>query len=185
MRTHINATPTEKQEKPLYDRPAARTRPSPDLRPTKIVNRGGNRRGAHRPRRQAGPGQPDTPFPAPRHQSPWWRPNELPHLTDQATAVTAALAELDVHPTDRVLIMLPDGPGFAEAFAGAIEQGVVPLPVHPLLPAHDLVTVAAEAGAHVVLASVDQIPALAELDAEPPVLINGPHGIWAAALRLR
>jgi acyl-CoA synthetase (AMP-forming)/AMP-acid ligase II len=108
-----------------------------------------------------------------------------PNLTDQATAVTAALAELDVHPTDRVLIMLPDGPGFAEAFAGAIQQGVVPLPVHPLLPAHDLVTVAAEAGAHVVLASVDQIPALAELDAEPPVLINGPHGIWAAALRLR
>jgi acyl-coenzyme A synthetase/AMP-(fatty) acid ligase len=72
--------------------------------------------------------------------------------------------------------MLPDGPGFAEAFAGAIQPGVVPLPVHPLLPAHDLVTVAAEAGAHVVLASVDQIPALAELDAEPPVLINGPHG---------
>ncbi|MFL6148232.1 MAG: AMP-binding protein [Pseudonocardiaceae bacterium] len=88
-------------------------------------------------------------------------------------------------PADRVLIMLPDGPGFAEAFAGAIQPGVVPLPVHPLLPAHDLVTIAAEAGAHVVLASVDQIPALAELDAEPPVLINRPHGIWAAALRLR
>ena len=108
-----------------------------------------------------------------------------PNLTDQATAVTAALAELDVTPADRVLIMLPDGPGFAEAFAGAIQQGAVPLPVNPFLPAHDLVTVAAETGAHVVVASIDQIPALAELDAEPPVLINRPHGIWTAALRLR
>jgi acyl-CoA synthetase (AMP-forming)/AMP-acid ligase II len=78
--------------------------------------------------------------------------------------------------------MLPDGPGFAEAFAGAIEHGTVPLPVHPLLSAHDLVTIAAEAGVPVVLASVDQIFALAELDAESPVLINGPHGVWAAAL---
>jgi acyl-CoA synthetase (AMP-forming)/AMP-acid ligase II len=108
-----------------------------------------------------------------------------PNLTGQATAVTAALAELDVHPEDRVLIMLPDGHGFAEAFAGAIGQGVVPLPVNPLLPAHDLVALAAEAGAHVVLASIDQIPALAELDTQSPVLIDGPHGVWAAVLRLR
>jgi acyl-CoA synthetase (AMP-forming)/AMP-acid ligase II len=79
-----------------------------------------------------------------------------PKLTDQTAAVTAALAELDAHPADRVLIMLPDGPGFA----GAIQQGVVPLPVDPLLPAHDVITVAAEAGAHVVLASADQSPAL-------------------------
>jgi acyl-CoA synthetase (AMP-forming)/AMP-acid ligase II len=108
-----------------------------------------------------------------------------PKLTSQAAAVTAALAELDVRPDDRVLIMLPDGPGFAEAFAGAIQHGAVPLPANPFLPAHDLVTVAAEAGTRLVLVSADQIPALAELDAEPPVLIDGPQGIWAAALRLR
>jgi hypothetical protein len=64
----------------------------------------------------------------------------------------------------------------------------VPLPVHPLLSAHDLVTVTVtvtvtvEAGAQVVLVSVDQILVLAELDAEPPALINGPPGVWAAAL---
>jgi acyl-CoA synthetase (AMP-forming)/AMP-acid ligase II len=39
-----------------------------------------------------------------------------------------------VRPAERVLIMLPDGPGFAEAFAGTIKQGAVPLPVNPLLP---------------------------------------------------
>jgi acyl-CoA synthetase (AMP-forming)/AMP-acid ligase II len=36
---------------------------------------------------------------------------------DRTAAVVAALAELGVRPEERVLIMLPDGPGFAEAFA--------------------------------------------------------------------
>jgi acyl-CoA synthetase (AMP-forming)/AMP-acid ligase II len=105
-------------------------------------------------------------------------------LTDQAAAVAVALGELDVRPEDRVLIMLPDGPGFAESFTGALQQGAVPLPVNPLLPAHDVVSAAAEAGARLVLAPVDRLVALAELDTEPPALIDGPQGLWAAALRL-
>jgi acyl-CoA synthetase (AMP-forming)/AMP-acid ligase II len=104
---------------------------------------------------------------------------------DQTAAVVAALAELGVRPQERVLFMLPDGPGFAEAFADTIKQGAVPLPVNPLLPAHGIVAAAAEAGARLVLASADQIHALADLDAEPPILIQGPQGPWAAALRLR
>jgi acyl-CoA synthetase (AMP-forming)/AMP-acid ligase II len=107
------------------------------------------------------------------------------NLSDQALAAAAALGELDVRPDDRVLIMLPDGPGFAEAFAGTIQQGAVPLPVNPLLPAHGIVAAAAEAGARLVLASADQIHALIDLDAEPPILVEGPRGPWAAALRLR
>jgi acyl-CoA synthetase (AMP-forming)/AMP-acid ligase II len=104
---------------------------------------------------------------------------------DKTAAVAAALGVLDIRPDDRVLIMLPDGPGFAEAFTSTIAQGAVPLPVNPLLPAHDIVAVAAEVGARLVLASADQIHALADLDAQPPVLIDGPQGLWAAALRLR
>jgi acyl-CoA synthetase (AMP-forming)/AMP-acid ligase II len=106
-------------------------------------------------------------------------------LSDQALAAAAALGELDVRPDDRVLIMLPDGPDFVEAFAGVMQQGAVPLPVNPPLSAHDLVAVAAEVGARLVLASADQIHALADLDAQPPVLIERPQGLWAAALRLR
>jgi hypothetical protein len=45
--------------------------------------------------------------------------------------------------------------------------------------------VAAEAGAHLVLASADRIDSLAELEAGPPALVDGPQGLWAAALRLR
>jgi acyl-CoA synthetase (AMP-forming)/AMP-acid ligase II len=106
-------------------------------------------------------------------------------LSDQALAAAAALGELDVRAGDRVLIMLPDGSDFVEAFAGVIQQGAVPLPVDPLLPVRDLVAVAAEAGARLVLASADQVHALIDLDTEPPVLIGGPRGLWAAALRLR
>jgi acyl-CoA synthetase (AMP-forming)/AMP-acid ligase II len=95
------------------------------------------------------------------------------------------LAQLHVRPEDRVLIMLPDGPGFAESVTGAVQRGAVPLPVNPLLSAHGIVAVAAEAGARLVLVAADRIPALAGLDAEPPVLVEGPHGCWAAALRLR
>ncbi len=108
-----------------------------------------------------------------------------PKPVDRTAAVVAALAELGVRPEERVLIMLPDGPGFADAFAGTIQQRAVPLPVNPLLTAQDLVAVAAGAGARLVLASAEHIHALADLDAEPPVLVDGPQGLWAAALRLR
>jgi acyl-CoA synthetase (AMP-forming)/AMP-acid ligase II len=104
---------------------------------------------------------------------------------DQTAAVAAALAELGLRVEDRVLIMLPDGPGFAEAFVGTFAHGAIPLPVNPLLPAHGTVAVAAEAAARLVLVTADRVPALADLDALPPVLVDGPHGPWAAALRLR
>ncbi|MDQ2882259.1 MAG: AMP-binding protein [Actinomycetota bacterium] len=109
----------------------------------------------------------------------------LPQLADRVAAVAAVLAELDVHRNERVLIMLPDEPGFDESFAGAVHQDAVPLPVSPRLRAHDLAAAAVAAGAHVVLVSPDQLPALTELDTGPAILINGPDGPWVAALRLR
>jgi acyl-CoA synthetase (AMP-forming)/AMP-acid ligase II len=109
----------------------------------------------------------------------------LPWLVGQAAAVPAVLAELDVHRNDRVLVTLPDGPGFAESFVGAVDQDALPLPASPLLSASELAAAAAAAGARVVLASPDQLPTWAELDTEPPILIKGPHGPWVAALRLR
>jgi acyl-CoA synthetase (AMP-forming)/AMP-acid ligase II len=84
--------------------------------------------------------------------------------------------ELGVRPGERVLILLPDGPGFAEAFAGTIEHQAVPLPVNPLLPAHDIVVTAAKAGARLLLASVEQIQTLADLAIKPPILIDEPQG---------
>ncbi|HET9253775.1 MAG TPA: AMP-binding protein [Pseudonocardiaceae bacterium] len=104
---------------------------------------------------------------------------------EKTAAVTAALAELGIRPGERVLITLPDGPGFAGAFAGIIEHGAVPLPVSPSLFAHDLLAVAAESGARLLLAPADQIHRLTGLGAQSPVLIDGPQGHpWAAALPL-
>jgi acyl-CoA synthetase (AMP-forming)/AMP-acid ligase II len=102
----------------------------------------------------------------------------------QVAAVVAALTKLGVRPGERVLITLPDGPGFAEAFAGTIKHAAVPLPVNPLFFAHDIVAAAAESGARLLLASADQIHTLTDLGAQPPVLIDGPQGPWVAALRL-
>ena len=92
-------------------------------------------------------------------------------LSDQAVAVAVALGELDVRPGDRVLIMLPDGPDFVEAFAGVMQQGAVPRLANPLLPAHDTAAVAAEAGARLVLAAVDRIHALADLVRQPHLVM--------------
>jgi acyl-coenzyme A synthetase/AMP-(fatty) acid ligase len=105
--------------------------------------------------------------------------------SDQAAAVAAALAKLNVQPYERVLILLPDGPDFAPAFAGVIHYGAIPLTANPLLPARDIMTLAAAARARLILATLDTIDALAELDTKPPLLINGPYGCWAALLQLR
>ena len=109
----------------------------------------------------------------------------LSQLVDRAAAVAAVLAELDVHCNEPVLITLPEGLGFVESFAGAVDQQALPLPAGPLLSASELAAAAAAAQTRVVLASPDQLPAWAELDTEPAILINGPHGPWIAALRLR
>jgi acyl-CoA synthetase (AMP-forming)/AMP-acid ligase II len=102
----------------------------------------------------------------------------------KTSAVAATLVGLGVHPGERVLIMLPDGPGFAEAFAGTIKQQAVPLPVNPLLSAHEIVEAAAKAGGRLLLASAEQVQTLTDVGTEPPVLIGGPERPWAAALRL-
>jgi acyl-coenzyme A synthetase/AMP-(fatty) acid ligase len=99
--------------------------------------------------------------------------------------VAAMLVDLQLCPNDRVMIMLPDGPGFAEVITGVIRHGAVSLSVNPQLSCRDIRVVAADAAAHLVLTSVDRLHVLAELDAEPPVLVDGPDGPWIAALRLR
>ncbi|MGH4008242.1 MAG: AMP-binding protein [Pseudonocardiaceae bacterium] len=107
-----------------------------------------------------------------------------PTSAERATAVATALAELAIRPGERVLILLPDGPGFAEAFAGTIQHHAVPLPVNPLLPVPEIAAAATAAGARLLLSWPEQIHALTNLSTEPPVLIGGAHGPWAVVLRL-
>jgi acyl-CoA synthetase (AMP-forming)/AMP-acid ligase II len=103
---------------------------------------------------------------------------------ERTAAVVTALAELCVRPGERVLILLSDGPGFTEAFVGTIQHQAVPLPVSPLLSAPEITVAATRAGAQLLLGSPEQIHTLTDLGTEPPVLVNGVQGPWAAALRL-
>jgi acyl-CoA synthetase (AMP-forming)/AMP-acid ligase II len=112
-------------------------------------------------------------------------PEPESELTHEAVSVAAALAELEICPDDRILIMLPDGPGFIDAFIGVAKQGAVPLAVNPHLEAADVAVVAAEVGAEAALITAQRVHALADLGAKPPVPVHGPQGLWAAAVRLR
>lgn len=105
-------------------------------------------------------------------------------MADRGAAVAAALAELGVHREERVLILMPDGPGFVEAFVGVMQRGAVPLPVNPVLSASVVAEIAADTGARLVVTSAERIRALADLEAEPPVLVDGPERPWVAVLRL-
>ncbi len=103
---------------------------------------------------------------------------------DRVTAVTGVLVKMGVRSAERVLVLLPDGPGFVETFLGVMRLGAMPLPLNPLLPVDDIVAIAADVDARLVLASSDRIRALAGLEAEL-LLVDGPGGTWAAVLRLR
>lgn len=105
-------------------------------------------------------------------------------IPERLVAVTSALTDLDVRRGDRVLLMLSDGPTFVDALAAITLLGALPLPVNPLVPTRDVAAVAAEAGARLVLASVERIDTLPDVGLEPPVLVAGPDGPWAAMLRL-
>jgi acyl-CoA synthetase (AMP-forming)/AMP-acid ligase II len=80
--------------------------------------------------------------------------------------------------------MLPDGPDFAEAFAGTIQHQAIPLPINPLLSARDVVAAATTTGARLLLASPQQIRTLTDLSTKPPILIDGAQGPWVALLPL-
>lgn len=126
---------------------------------------------------------PTAEMPKPGAVSYGTRPISGRHATDHKASVAATLAELGVRPGERVLIMLPDGPGFIDVFVGVIQRGAVPLPVNPLLEARDLTVVAAEAGARLVVATRERIHALTDLEAGPLTLVDGPQGYWTAWLR--
>jgi hypothetical protein len=88
----------------------------------------------------------------------------LPQLVDQAAAVATVLAELDLHRSEPVLITLAEGPGFAESFAGAVDQDALPLrPTHccqhlSSLSAPELAAPTTASQARLVLTSPDQRP---------------------------
>jgi acyl-CoA synthetase (AMP-forming)/AMP-acid ligase II len=130
--------------------------------------------------------QPETSYPPVRaglRDSEVVR-SDVSLMPERMAPLASALTELGVCPGDRVLIMLPDGPGFAEALTAITLLGALPLPANTVAAAQDVASVAAEADAQLVLVSAERIDTLADLGTEPPALVDGPQGSWAAARRL-
>ncbi|MGH3671046.1 MAG: AMP-binding protein [Pseudonocardiaceae bacterium] len=110
----------------------------------------------------------------------------MPEQDSPAATTVAALIKLGIRRHDRVLVMLPEGPGLADAFKGVILQDAVPLPINPKLPAHDVPAAATQAGARLILISTDRIDELSDLAADLAMLLQETsQRPWAAALRLR
>lgn len=100
------------------------------------------------------------------------------------SGLAMALATLGVRPNERVLIVIPDGPGFEEAIIGTIWLGAVPLPVNPVVSAGDLVMVAGEAGSRLAVIATQHTRVLTELHVDVAVPVDGPKGPWVTAVEL-
>jgi benzoate-CoA ligase len=71
----------------------------------------------------------------------------------------AALASMGVVRGDAVAFLLKDSPLFCAAYLGALRLGAVAIPLNPRLSPDDIAYVLQDAGARLVLADADQLPA--------------------------
>ncbi len=76
-------------------------------------------------------------------------------LAERVNRFGNALLDLGVEIENRVLLILPDCPEFAEAFWGAIKIGAVPVPVNPWLKGGDYAFLLEDSRAKVVVAAGD------------------------------
>jgi benzoate-CoA ligase family protein len=91
-------------------------------------------------------------------------------LLEAVRAAAAGLRTLGVHPEERVMLVLRDGPELATAILAAMRIGAVAMPVNPLLPARDLVAIARDSRARGAVVDAAAQPLLAALDADAPDL---------------
>src|SRR5581483_7521226 len=80
------------------------------------------------------------------------RPITYAEVAVRANRLGNALLARDVQMEQRVVLVLPDRPEFAEAFWGTMKIGAVPVPVSDALPAEDLAFVLQDSRARAVVA---------------------------------
>ncbi|MFT5292274.1 MAG: benzoate-CoA ligase family protein [Planctomycetota bacterium] len=90
-------------------------------------------------------------------------------LSDRAARMAAALRRAGVRPEERVLIILPDGFEFAEAFFGTLRAGAVFAMVNPLLKAKDFEYALRYTKARVVITASSVLPELAAVAEAAPL----------------
>jgi benzoate-CoA ligase family protein len=98
-------------------------------------------------------------------------------LLDAVQAAAAGLRRLGVRPEERVMLVLRDRPELAIGILAAMRIGAVAMPVNPLLPPRDLLTICRDARARCAVVDAAAQPLLAALAADAPDL--------AAVVRVR
>ncbi|MBI3783675.1 MAG: acyl-CoA synthetase [Deltaproteobacteria bacterium] len=72
-------------------------------------------------------------------------------LAEQTSRFAQLLREIDIAAGDRILIRLPNCIEYSVVFLGAMKRGAVPVPTSPLLTADEIVHLATDSGARVVV----------------------------------
>jgi benzoate-CoA ligase family protein len=98
-----------------------------------------------------------------------------------------ALRQLDVRTGERVAMVVKDEPGFVAWFLGGLRSGVVPVPLSTMLTAGELAAIVDDAGAGVVVVSVDYAGHLETIAKQSPelraaVVLGDPSGSEPAGL---
>ena len=91
-------------------------------------------------------------------------------LASQAGRFAGALAKLEIAPGQRVLIRLPNSIHYPVAFFGSLLAGAIAVPASTQLTAEEVAYLANDAGVSAVLTSAQDLPALAPIFAELPLL---------------
>ena len=89
-------------------------------------------------------------------------------LLEAIQAAAAGFRRLGVRPEERVMLVLRDGLELAVGILAAMRIGAVALPVNPLLPPRDLLSIARDSRARCAVVDGQALPLLAALSADAP-----------------
>ncbi len=91
-------------------------------------------------------------------------------LAERVNRFANALRDLGVEIENRILLVLPDCPEFAEAFWGAVKIGAVPVPVNPWLKGPDYAFLLEDSRAKVAVVSAEAASQITPLRNQCPFL---------------
>jgi benzoate-CoA ligase len=83
-------------------------------------------------------------------------------VTELVNRLASALCEMQLHPGERVVLCLTDSIDFPTCFLGAIQAGIVPIPVNTLWTAEDYAYVLADSAATAAVVSANCLAAFLE-----------------------
>lgn len=107
----------------------------------------------------------------------------ISYQENEAAALAAALDSLGVRPDEQVLVVMPDGSGFAEAVIGTLRAAAVPVPVNPSAQ-QNLMAYVIDADARLVVVPPGDSPQFATLRPTRTVPVRASQGTWATILLL-